>query len=147
MGKVVMGTVLIVDDSEDTCKVICAMVGKIGHVGICAYSVPEAMECIGRQRPDVIITDLMLPGESGLELLRAVRADPLTRDVPVIICSAVSEHRYVDEAMRAGATDYWLKASMRVDDIHERLAAYLPNGTGWSESPAAHPLRPDIALG
>jgi CheY-like chemotaxis protein len=136
-----MGLVLIVDDNLDTCHFLCSAVGKAGHRGAFANSVAEALERMRHQRPDVVIADLMMPDESGLELLRNVRDDPRTCDLPVIMCSAVDEPRYVEQAMEAGATDYWLKTSLRMDDFISSLDAYIPNGgTGWAEPPGAHPI-------
>ena len=135
-----MGSVLIVDDNLDTCYFLCAAIGKAGHRGTFATSVGEAVEQIRQRLPDLIIADLMMPHESGLDLLRMIRSDLRTSEMPFVILSAVSEPSYVEQAMRRGATDYWLKTALRVDDLHSRLAAYLPNGTGWAESPRAHPL-------
>ena len=128
-----MGTVLIVDDNLDTCLFMCTMLAKAGHRGIIANSVTEGLEQLQEEQPDLVIADLMMPQESGLDLLRFVRSNPRTAELPIIMLSAVSEPAYVDEAMLAGATDYWLKTSLRVDDLQSRLAAYLPNGTGWAE--------------
>jgi CheY-like chemotaxis protein len=139
-GITVMGRVLIVDDNLDTCHFMCAVISKAGHQGVFASSVAEALEQMQQQMPDLIIADLMMPDESGLDLLRMVRSDPRTCDMPFVVLSAVSESNYVDQAMANGATDYWLKTSLRVDDLHSRLAAYLPNGTGWAEPPRAHPI-------
>jgi CheY-like chemotaxis protein len=130
-----MGTVLIVDDNLDTCLFMCTVLAKAGHRGMIANSVTEALEQLQEEQPDLIMADMMMPQESGLDLLRYVRSNPRTAELPIIVLSAVSEPAYVDEAMDAGATDYWLKTSLRVDDLQSRLAAYLPNGTGWAETP------------
>jgi CheY-like chemotaxis protein len=136
-----MGTVLVVDDNVDTCKVLSAFLARGGHRATCVTSVPAAMlKLIDSELalPDLVITDLMMPGQSGIDLVQEIRATKRTRDLPVIVYSAVSEHRYVEQAMRAGATDYWLKGSITPADLQTRIAAFLPNGTGW-----AAPLRVD----
>ena len=135
-----MGTVLIVDDNLDTCYFMCAAISKAGHRASFVTGVADALERIERDPPSLIIADLMMPRESGLDLLRAVRSNALTGEMPFVILSAVSEERYIEQAMAEGATDYWLKTALRVDDLHSRLAAFLPNGTGWAESPRAHPF-------
>src|SRR5688572_20154701 len=107
-----MRTVLVVDDNVDTCKVLSAFLTRGGHNAIFATSVPAAMlKLIDTDipLPDLVITDLMMPGQSGVDLIREIRSTRRTRDLPVIVYSAVSEHRYVEQAMNAGATDYWLK--------------------------------------
>jgi CheY-like chemotaxis protein len=137
-----MGTVLVVDDNADTCKVLAAFLQRGGHQAVCATSVPGAMLKlldIDRPLPELVITDLMMPGNSGVDLVREIRATKRTRDLAVIVCSAVSEPRYVEQAMAAGANDYWLKGSIHPDELQRRIAAFLPNGgAGWST-----PLRHD----
>ena len=136
-----MGTVLVVDDNVDTCKVLSAFLALGGHKSTCATSVPAAMlKLIDNDipLPDLVITDLMMPGQSGVDLVREIRAARRTRDLPVIVYSAVSEHRYVEDAMNAGATDYWLKGSITPADFQTRMTAFLPEGSGW-----AAPIRHD----
>ncbi|MEA2708432.1 MAG: two-component system, OmpR family, phosphate regulon response regulator PhoB [Phycisphaerales bacterium] len=135
-----MGTVLIVDDNVDTCKVLAAFLARGGHEAICTTSVPAAvLKLIDADRalPDLVITDLMMPGQSGIDLVREIRATKRTKELPVIVYSAVSEHRYVEQAMTAGATDYWLKGAILPSDLQMRIAAFLPNGVGWS-APIRH---------
>jgi CheY-like chemotaxis protein len=136
-----MGTVLVVDDNVDTCKVLRNFLGRAGHHGLSVTSVTAALDMLhdlSSPLPDVIITDLMMPGASGIDLLRAVAMYPRTSEIPVIVYSAVSEHRYVQQAIDAGAVDYWLKGSIHPNELESRLAAYLPAGVGW-----AAPLRHD----
>jgi CheY-like chemotaxis protein len=137
-----MGTVLVVDDNADTLKVMLLFLARAGHRTLAANSAALALKKLHTDRADLAIIDLMMPQQSGLDLLYALRREPRTRDLPVIVYSAVSEPRYVREAMRAGATDYWLKGSIRPDQLQARLQAYLPNaGDGWAEPTTAHPLR------
>jgi len=135
-----MGTVLVVDDNVDTCKVLSAFLQRGGHQAVCATSVPAAMlKLIDTERPlpDLVMTDLMMPGQSGIDLVREIRDTRRTRDLPVIVYSAVSEQRYVEQAISAGATDYWLKGSIQPSDLKTRIAAFLPDGAGW-DAPIRH---------
>ena len=135
-----MGSVLVVDDNIDTCKVLSAFLQRGGHDVTCVTSVPAAMLKlidIDRALPDLVLTDLMMPGQSGIDLVREIRGMRRTLELPVIVYSAVSEPRYVEQAMSAGATDYWLKGSITPADLKTRIAAFLPNGTGW-EAPIRH---------
>ncbi len=135
-----MGMVLIVDDSIDTCKVLAAFLKRARHECVCATSAAEAREKLREKTPDLMILDLMMPYESGIDLLREIRIHPQTHEVPVIMYSAVSERSYIEQAMDEGATDYWLKGSMDMGDMQARLKAFLPDFTGWSEPPQAHPI-------
>jgi CheY-like chemotaxis protein len=132
-----MANVLIVDDSDDTRRLLCAFLTRAGHRTRAAAGVTAAMELIADELPDLIITDLMMPYESGYDLLRMLRANSRTRAIPAIVYSAVNESGYVEQAMETGATDYWLKGSITGPDLSNRLRPYLP-AQEWSESPTAH---------
>jgi CheY-like chemotaxis protein len=134
-----MANVLIVDDNGDTCRILSAFLTRAGHNPTCTSNVDDAMEQLQQAVPDLIITDLMMPYQSGYDLLRMVRKFGPTKQTPVIVYSAVSEHGYVEQAMDMGATDYWLKGSIKGPELKDRLRAYLP-ATGWAESPLAHPM-------
>jgi two-component system phosphate regulon response regulator PhoB len=134
-----MANVLVVDDNADTCRVLAAFLTRAGHHAICTASVSEAMEKLDEQTPDLVITDLMMPYQSGYDLLRLVRRNARTRELPVIIFSAIGEAGYIEQAVEMGATDYWLKGSISVAELSDRLRAYLPAG-GWAEPPHAHPM-------
>ena len=71
-----MANVLVVDDNADTCRVLSAFLTRAGHHATCTPSVSLAMEKIDEQTPDLIITDLMMPYQSGYDLLRMVRKNP-----------------------------------------------------------------------
>src|SRR5688500_5397857 len=102
-----MANVLIVYDNADTLRILSAFLTRAGIQATCTYNVSAAMQKVDEQPHDLIITDLMMPYQSGYDLLSMVRKHPRTREVPVIVYSAVSELGYVDQAMELGATDYW----------------------------------------
>ena len=124
--------ILVVDDEPQLIRVLRTGLKSRGYDVRGASDGESGFESFNEWHPDLVITDLSMPGMSGIEVCKAIRR---TSDVPIIVLSAVSKPAYVDEAMDAGATDYWLKTSLRVDDLQSRLAAYLPNGTGWAEPP------------
>jgi len=136
---IAMANVLVIDDNLDTCRALCVFLTHAGHRAVHAISVSAAQEMIEEQVPDLIITDLMMPSVSGYDLLRIVRGDARMRQTPVIVFSAVGEAGYVEQAMEAGATEYWLKGCLRGPELGDRLRAYLPP-IGWCESPDAHPV-------
>ncbi|MFW6162005.1 MAG: response regulator [Planctomycetota bacterium] len=83
-----MGRILAVDDERDVLLLYQEALGTFGHEVIGAISAAEAMEVLGRERPDLIILDLRMPGTSGLDLLEWVRSRD--REVPIIVCSALA---------------------------------------------------------
>jgi two-component system, OmpR family, alkaline phosphatase synthesis response regulator PhoP len=135
-----MGNVLVVDDNSDLCRILATLLKRAGHQGACATSAAEAMEHLQKHpAPDLMILDLMMPYEDGLSLLEKVRHDPKTRDVPVVVYSAVSEKRYIDKALATGADDYWVKGTFTAEDWQVRLQPFLPDSVeGWAEPAHRH---------
>lgn len=85
--------------------------------------------CSRYKRPNVVLLDLSLPDMSGHEVLAAVRADPLLKEVPVVILTGSDDEEDKRRARELGANDYWLKPSGMLGylDIMRRLKPYLSN--------------------
>jgi CheY-like chemotaxis protein len=77
--------ILIVDDFDDTRELLAEYFMHAGYHSIMAKNGLEALERLREIRPDLIVTDLEMPGMNGAELLRSVRADPRIASVPVIL--------------------------------------------------------------
>jgi CheY-like chemotaxis protein len=90
-----------------------------------AASGEQAMALLATRPVDLVLLDVMLPGLGGHEVLRAVRADPKTAALPVIVFSAVGDPELRDYLMREGASDYWVKGQVDYGTLERRLATYL----------------------
>jgi CheY-like chemotaxis protein len=121
-----MATVLIVDDQRETGHLVARILKLLGHRGIHVPSGEDALNYVRDSMPDAVLLDYMMPGMDGLEVLRALRQDPRTEKLPVIMFSANSDPRVVENAMREGANDYWVKATLQINDMESRLSRFLP---------------------
>ena len=83
-----MITILLVEDEEPILGIIADLLQDEGYRTICAYNGAQALELARDTRPDLVLTDVMMPVLGGAELCRQLKADPATRDVPVIVMSA-----------------------------------------------------------
>jgi CheY-like chemotaxis protein len=117
--------VLVVDDHRDQCEALARLLRVHGLSTACAVGGAAALEHLAGRTPDLILLDLMMPGMDGREVLRRIRSDPRTADVPVVVFSAMPEPDGRERAMRAGATDYWVKAGVDYKDLCQRVSAYL----------------------
>lgn len=97
---------LIVDDDEKTRRLFSAIIAKAGCRTITAGDSKTALDLAAEELPDLILLDLMLPEKDGWEVLTRLKQDQQTRDIPVIICSAIEDR---DRARTLGACDYLLK--------------------------------------
>lgn len=78
--------------------------------------------------PGLVIVDLMMPRVTGFDVLRALRSDPRTRVVPIVVFSALDDSEFVEQAMSLGANDYWVKGSFSFDTLSSWLSYYLSDG-------------------
>jgi PleD family two-component response regulator len=119
--------VLIVDDNADQGRPLALILKHSGYDAGFVTSGEAAMSQIHDDPPQLMILDLMMPGMSGLDVLKLIREDPRTARLPVIIYSAVSDEKMIDLARRQGANDFWIKVGMRVEEICHRVSSYFPS--------------------
>ncbi len=112
--------VLVVEDDRQTAQGLAGQLGGLGHTVAIAYGPRMALQQLAQVIPDVIFMDINMPGVNGLEVLRFLRRDPVTADVPVIIVSANDEKESIDSAFSAGANDYLIKPPT-MDEIEAAL--------------------------
>lgn len=101
------GRILIVDDEERMTESLCALLARAGHVVSGAHDASEAIALLGREDFDVVVTDLRLPGPSGLEVLKAAHKGDSER--PVIIMTAYASVEAAVAAIGEGAYDFLIK--------------------------------------
>lgn len=117
--------ILVVDDHQDTCSLVERLLKSAGLMAECVTSPREALERLQTVTPAVMLLDIMMPEMSGIELLRLVRTNPRTADVPVLMMSATSNEEDLQEATRLGARDIIPKARFDWSRLPERVRTYL----------------------
>jgi two-component system response regulator HydG len=118
----VRGAVLIVDDEQNARRGLQKLLEQEGFTVQTAGDGAEAMELLGAQVPDVVVTDLRMPKMDGLELLRRVKATH--EDLPVLVVTAFGAIESAIEAMREGAEDY-LQKPVQLDELIIALESAL----------------------
>jgi len=108
-----LGTILIVEDSPSELELMSHYLNESGYNVIKASGAKEALEKAVLEQPDIIVTDVVMPGMSGFELCRSLKRNPATQKVPIVICS--SKNQEIDRlwAMRQGADAYVTKPYTR----------------------------------
>jgi len=100
-------TILVVDDNRAATEIAQIMLEAHGYTVHTAHDGQEALACIGKHVPDLIILDIMMPQMSGTQVLQLVREMPATTNVPVIMCTAKDQDADLLEGYRLGA-DYYI---------------------------------------
>ena len=101
--------IFVVEDEEEIQELVRYNLTKGGFVVSCTDSGEEALRKIPRERPDLVVLDLMLPGVDGLEVCRSLKSESTTRDIPIIMLTAKSEEADVVTGLELGADDYITK--------------------------------------
>ena len=110
-----MAYLLIVDDDIDGAAAMAARLRKDGHDAHFVASVPAAMTRLRQRRPDLLLLDIGMPDFDGLEMLRALHADPRYEDLRVVAVSGSTDAQVRATSLRLGALDF------------------IPKNLGWSD--------------
>lgn len=102
-------SVLIIEDEENILELISYNLGKAGYFVDGASSAEEGLKKLQQQRPDIVLVDIMLPGMSGLDLCKLLKADPVMQQIAIIIVSARGEESDIVKGLELGADDYVTK--------------------------------------
>jgi twitching motility two-component system response regulator PilH len=112
-----MAHILIIDDSPTDVKVFSNMLEKHGHQVSSAGNAEDGIELARRDRPDLVIMDVILPGMNGFQATRTLSRDAQTSDIPVIIVSTKNMETDKVWGLRQGAKDYLVKPPTERDLI------------------------------
>ena len=115
--------VLVVDDHADMREYLIRILSEQVQVEAVADGV-TALAAAREQVPDLILSDVMMPGLDGFELLEALRADPRTREIPIILLSARAGEEAIVVGLEAGADDYLIKP-FSAQELVSRVTAHL----------------------
>jgi twitching motility two-component system response regulator PilH len=109
MQNILTATVLIVEDTPSEMELMSHYLRESGCRVMNATSAQEALAIAAKQPPDVIVTDVVMPGMSGFELCRSLKKQPETATVPIVICT--SKNQDIDRlwGMKQGADAYLTK--------------------------------------
>ncbi len=114
--------ILIIDDEEDIAKTVSFRLSSLGYEVIAANNGLEGLEKAQREKPNLILLDVMMPKMDGFEVLRRLKDDPETKYTPVIMLTCRGESGSLFKAQDLGSVDYVIKPfeSQELLDLIER---------------------------
>jgi CheY-like chemotaxis protein len=130
--------VLLVEDSKFLRIATERALSKAGFGVITAADGEQAVQLAKEHLPDIILLDMMLPKLSGPDVLRALKANPATMDIPVIVLSSLSQMNE-EKLLSEGAAAYFEKSTLELDKSSDRLAATIQS----TLRQASRPRKPD----
>ena len=107
--------VLIVDDEPSIIVALQFLMEQNGYDTLVAFSGEEAMEAVGRDHPDLILLDIMLPVVDGFEVCQRVRENPVWKDIRIVLLTALGSEAHVTKGLDLGADAYVVKPFSNMD--------------------------------
>jgi DNA-binding response OmpR family regulator len=120
--------ILVADDDVDIRELVEFKLSTLGHDVVAVADGAAAIEACRAQRPDLAVLDVMMPGVSGLDAIRSIRADPALADLPVILLTARAQESDVETGFDSGADDYITKP-FSPRELASRVQALLSRST------------------
>ena len=117
--------ILLVEDDAFMVELLVHALGTAGFNLSVAKTGAEGLQKFKEENPALILLDLLLPDDNGLEVLRKIRREPQGSQVKVLVLSNVGETDSVEEAKRLGAVDYLVKANASLPEIIEKVRGLL----------------------
>ncbi len=136
---VAVATILCVDDEKHNRDLLRAVLVPRGFEVFEAENGPQALEVARKHRPDLILLDVMMPGMDGYAVCRAIKEDPLTRDIPVVMVTSLTAKAERIKSIETGADDFLSKPFdqaevlarvnmlLKVKDLNDRLKSAYAN--------------------
>ncbi len=124
MKKDQMARILVVDDSSTNIVLLEAILNGQGYEIETAQSVKEAYHIIKKENVNLILLDLLMPRISGFDFLKEIKNNSSTKDIPVIIVSAVADAENKKKSLELGALDF-INKPIDIQDFIERIEAIL----------------------
>ena len=118
-----INTILIVDDSPTDRQHLSIMLSRNGFKVSTAESAEDALAKVKQQRPDLVLMDVVMPGQNGFQLTRSITRDTRYADVPVIMCTSKNQETDKVWGMRQGARDYIVKP-VSADELVAKIKAF-----------------------
>jgi len=115
--------ILVVDDSKTELHVLTNMLVKHGYAVRTAETGDEALRKLADDRPDLILMDVVMPGQNGFQLTRTITRDPRYAGLPVIICTSKNQETDRVWAIRQGAKDYVVKP-VKADELIAKIRQF-----------------------
>ena len=113
--------ILVVDDSPTERFFLAELLTRRGYTVITAGNGQEAMIKVKTERPNLVVMDIVMPGQNGFQVTRALTRDPDTQSIPIIICTSKSNETDRIWGLRQGAREYLVKP-VRPEELLARVA-------------------------
>ena len=117
--------ILVVEDDKGLRRALTFMLEQVQHKVIMAADGEEALKLTREEMPSLILLDLIIPKINGFEVLRRIKEDPATKDIPVVCFSNLSQENDKEQVLSLGAVEFVMKSEISVDQVLGIVTKYL----------------------
>jgi two-component system alkaline phosphatase synthesis response regulator PhoP len=118
--------ILLVEDDPMVVRMYQRKLTKDGFRVTLAFNGEEGLAALMKERPDIILLDIMMPKMNGIEMLKRIKADPVLKNIPVVILTNLGDRpEDVQKCKELGAEDYWVKANVSLKEVVDRTNKIL----------------------
>lgn len=118
--------ILLVEDDPMVVRMYQRKLTKDGFKVTLAFNGEEGLAALMKERPDIILLDIMMPKMNGVEMLKRIKSDLPLKNIPVVILTNLGDRpEDVQTAKKLGAEDYWVKANISLKEITEKIKKIL----------------------
>jgi len=120
--------ILIVEDEAALLYALKARLTVDGFSISTVDSGEKALEALKKEKPDLIVLDIILPKMDGYDFLKKIKKEKKYKDIPVVIMSNLNKKENIEKGLKLGAKDYLIKTEFKLDDFIKKIKTVIKNG-------------------
>jgi CheY-like chemotaxis protein len=129
--------VLSIEDDAFLSSLVSSKLVESGLAVVTASFGADGLAKVKSERPDLVLLDIMLPDIGGFEILQTIKADPDTRNIPVIILSNLGGREEIEKGVQLGAASYLIKSNILPHEVAEIVQSQIANAAAQAVASAA----------
>ncbi len=120
-------TIAVIEDEKMLLKYMVSSLSTEPAFHLVSALNGEEGEClIIEEKPDLVFLDIIMPKKNGFEVLEAIKKNPATKDIPIVVLSNLGQEKDIKLAKELGALDYLIKVDLEISDLVKKAYSYLP---------------------
>lgn len=117
--------ILLIEDNPLLTGLYSAGFKKKGYEVVVVHNGEDGLTAIGKEKPDIVVLDLFMPGMTGFDVLEKLRENPETKDTKVVVLTVSVKEEDKSRAKSLGVLDYLVKHELHLDEIINRVLSHL----------------------
>ncbi|MFA5954340.1 MAG: response regulator [Patescibacteria group bacterium] len=126
--------ILIIEDEAFLAEMYDTKFRDLGYTVILGHDGMQGVQLMKKERPDLVLLDIIMPGVDGYEVLKMVRKDPETKDLLIVVLSNLGQEEEITKGLQLGADDYLVKSDLTPSQLVEKIESVMQRGSRKHET-------------